>query len=289
MKSIIKAKDTVFIYPDKTKVELKGEFIVTKGERTTILGCNGSGKTTLYKGILGLMENVEGELLVLGIKPYKKFHTIRNRIGVVLQNTDEQIIAPTVYDDIALTLRNNSIPENEIKDRVDWILTELKLTGLAKKVPHYLSGGEKKKVILAGALVTNPEVLLLDEPFTGLDPRSKLSIVDMINHFCFAHGTTIVTTTHDMELVPDITDVTYVFSKGEILAKSKGVEVFQNFQLLDKANLVQPQLYQLFTRLIDMGLPINYPDNVEDGAEKIYTAYETKPSYIKNKNKIDYA
>lgn len=271
MEHVIKAKDIVFLYPDKTKVDLEGEFFAAKGKRTTILGSNGSGKTTLFKGIIGLMKNIEGELTVLGIKPYKKFHTIRNKIGVVLQNADEQIIAPTVYDDIALTLRNNRFPENEIKDRVDWILTELRLTELSKKIPHYLSGGEKKKVTLAGALVTNPEVLLLDEPFTGLDPKSKLSIIDIINHFNFKHGTSLITTTHDMELVSSISDTTFVFSKGRIAGMGRGSEIFQNPKLLAEANLIQPQLFELFTLLLDMGLPIDFPDNVSEAAQSIYS------------------
>lgn len=274
MEHIIQAKDIVFLYPDKTKVNLKGDFFAAKGKRTTILGSNGSGKTTLFRGIIGLMKNIEGELSVLGIKPYRKFHTIRNKIGVVLQNADEQIIAPTVYDDIALTLRNNNVSENEIKDRVDWILTELKLTDLAKKIPHYLSGGEKKKVTLAGALVTNPEILLLDEPFTGLDPKSKLSIIDIINHFNLKHGTTLITTTHDMELVSSISDTTFVFSKGKIAGVGKGVGVFRDSRLLAEANLVQPQLFELFTLLIEMGLPIEFPDTVTEAAQSIFAMYQ---------------
>lgn len=276
MEYVIKAKDIVFLYPDKTRVDLKGEFFAAKGKRTTILGSNGSGKTTLFKGIIGLMNNIEGELMVLNIKPYKKFHTIRNKIGVVLQNADEQIIAPTVYDDIALTLRNNRVPENEIKDRVDWILTELRLTELSKKVPHYLSGGEKKKVTLAGALVTNPDILLLDEPFTGLDPKSKLSIIEIINHFNYKHGTTLITTTHDMELVSSISDTTFVFCKGKISGVGRGAEIFQNPKLLAEANLIQPQLFELFTLLLNMGVPVEFPDTVAEAAQSIYSMYHGK-------------
>lgn len=274
MQYIVEAKDVKFIYPDKTKVELKGEFQAEKGKRTVILGCNGSGKTTLFKGIIGLMKSIEGEINVFGINPYKKFHTFRNKVGVVFQNSEEQIIAPTVFDDIALTLRNTNLPEKDIKERVEWILAELKLENLAKKVPHYLSGGEKKKVAIAGALVTNPEILLLDEPFNGLDPKSTMAIIDLINHFNQQHGTSLLITTHAMELVTFISDTTYVFNKGTITGKAQGAEIFKDSEVLKGANLIQPQVYQMFKHLIEMGVPVDYPDNPLDGAKKILEVYD---------------
>ncbi|QNO13645.1 energy-coupling factor ABC transporter ATP-binding protein [Alkalicella caledoniensis] len=281
MEHIVKAKDVTFIYPDKTKVQLMGEFVAEKGKRTVVLGCNGSGKTTLFKGIIGLMKSIEGELSVFDINPYKKFHTFREKVGVVFQNSDEQIIAPTVFDDIALTLRNNKLPEKEIKERVQWILSELNLEGLANKVPHYLSGGEKKKVAIAGALVTNPEILLLDEPFNGLDPKSTKSIIDLINHFNSHHGTSLIITTHAMELVSSISDITYVFNKGEVAGKARGAEIFKNQKLLTDASLIQPQLYQMFKELINMGFPIEYPESPLDGANKILEAHNNILNYKK--------
>ncbi len=275
MDYLIKVKDAVFQYPDKTDVSLHGEFNVAKGKRTVVLGSNGSGKTTLFKGIIGLMKLRDGSLDVLGMNPYKNFHLIREKIGVVLQNADEQIIAPTVYDDIALTLRNNRVSEQEIAERVSWIVKELGLEPLVKKIPHYLSGGEKKKVALAGALVTNPEILLLDEPFTGLDPKSKENIIELINHFNKQHGTTLLITTHEMELVSQLSDITYVFTKGKVSGCAAGSDIFHQGDLLKEANLIQPQLYEMFKYLIEKGYPVPYPKSPVDGADNIYKVYES--------------
>ncbi|HEY5517052.1 MAG TPA: ABC transporter ATP-binding protein, partial [Coriobacteriia bacterium] len=150
-------------YEDGTHVDLCGlEFTADRGSRVAILGPNGAGKTTMLFHILGLLAPQEGSVEVFGVDPSSRWADIRRRIGVVLQNVDEQIISPTVYDDVAFSPRQYGLPEAEVRELAESALALLDIEHLASRVPHNLSGGEKRKVALAGALVMRPELLVLD-------------------------------------------------------------------------------------------------------------------------------
>jgi len=183
MEPIIKVKCLKHVYPDRTEVNICGlDFVVNPGEKIVILGPNGAGKTTLLSHILGLLSPVDGTVEVMGLRPDKNFNTIRKNIGVVFQNVDEQIIGPRVYDDIAFTLRNERVDKKEIDERVKNVAGSLEIEHLLEKIPHYLSGGQKKKVALAGAMIMMPKILIMDEPFDALDPKSKTEMVNLLNH-----------------------------------------------------------------------------------------------------------
>ena len=269
MENVIQIRCIKHIYPDKTEVSLCGlDFIVDKGDRVVILGPNGSGKTTLLSHIFGLLKPVEGTVKVMGMDPSKNFNNIRKQIGVVFQNVDEQIIGPRVIDDIAFTPRNNGLSENEIKELVEDVSKQLGIESILNKIPHYLSGGQKKKVALAGALVTNPEILILDEPFDGLDPKSKMEMIDLLNRLNKEKGITIVITTHDINIVSYIADVIYVICNGQIVSKGNPKEIFEKTELLKESNLEPPILTELFSRLNRSGINVSIPDNIDE-AEKI--------------------
>jgi len=186
------------IYADRTQVHLCGlDFVVTQGQRVVILGPNGSGKSTLLYHILGLLEPNEGEVSVFGVNPARSFNKIRERVGVVLQNVDEQILAPTVWDDVSFSPRNYGYESHEVDRMVDAVLDEVGIAHLRNKVCHTLSGGEKRKVALAGALVLKPELLVMDEPFEGLDPRSKSDLATLLYDLHLKNGMTMVTATHE--------------------------------------------------------------------------------------------
>lgn len=274
---LIKVNCLKHIYPDKTEVSLCGlEFLVNKGERITLLGPNGSGKTTLLSHILGLLEPVDGTVEVMGVEPYKHFNKIRKHIGVVFQNVDEQIIGPRVYDDIAFTLRSDGHPQAEIDHKVMTAAQTLRIEPLLEKIPHYLSGGQKKKVALAGALAVMPEIIILDEPFDALDPKSKKEMIDIINHLNRTHGVTIITTTHDIDIVPQIADTIYVLSEGMIAAKGTPKKVFSDLELLEKAHLEPPTLTRLFTNLNKKGLSLQIPTTVEEAEALLLSLIEEK-------------
>jgi cobalt/nickel transport system ATP-binding protein len=182
MEHLIKVHCLRHVYPDKTEVNICGlDFVVNPGERVVILGPNGAGKTTLLSHILGLLAPVEGQVEVMGMQPHKQFNKVRKHIGVVFQNVEEQIIGPRVYDDIAFSLRNEGFDRKQVEERVESIASILGIEAILDKIPHYLSGGQKKKVALAGAISMLPEILILDEPFNGLDPKSKDEMIALLN------------------------------------------------------------------------------------------------------------
>jgi cobalt/nickel transport system ATP-binding protein len=243
------------------------DFVAERGERLVILGPNGCGKTTLLFHILGLLEPQEGEVSVFGVNPAREFHRIRERIGVLMQNTDEQILAPTVWDDVSFSPRNYGYPAAEVEKRVSAALAQVGITHLRDKVCHHLSGGEKRKVALAGALVLDPELLVLDEPFEGLDPASRSDLVALLNRLHAERGVTLVVATHDVNVVPEMADRVYVLVRGgEIVAQGPPRDVFADPALLRRSNIEPPVLAELFERLEALGLPLGRPMTVEEAA-----------------------
>lgn len=275
MSETVKVSCVRHVYPDKTEVSICGlDFVVHKGERIVILGHNGSGKTTLLLHILGLLKPVEGMVSVFGLSPSDDFKKIRKRVGVVFQNVDEQIIGPTVYDDIAFPLRNEGQAKDEVQRQVEEVGALLDICHIMNKIPHYLSGGQKKKVALAGALALSPELLIMDEPFDGLDPKSKKEIIDIINKLNSCKGVTTIITTHDINIVPYIADIIYILDKGKIIRSGGPEEIFQEIDTLGKANLEPPILVQLFSKLKDKGFDVGIPVNIEQAERELTTLIE---------------
>ena len=256
-------------YEDGTSVHLCGiDFVAHKGTRTALLGPNGSGKTTLLFHVLGLLRAQEGTVRVFGVDPATDWPAIRARIGVVLQNVDEQLLMPTVRDDVAFAPRQYGLPAEEVDSRVDVALELLGIAELADRVPHDLSGGEKRKVALAGALVMEPDLLVLDEPFEGLDPASRVGLVALIERLARARGTTIVMSTHDIDSVHELADYAYVLKPGgEIALRGTPAEVFANAETLAHSNIKPPVLAELFSALRRVDESAPEPQlSVEDAA-----------------------
>ena len=226
------------------------EFIADRGKRVAILGPNGAGKTTLLYHILGLLRSTEGTVRVFGVDPSRKWTSIRRRIGVVLQNVDEQLLAPTVADDVAFSPRQYGLPEDEVASRVEAALALLGIPELAKRVPHNLSGGEKRKVALAGALVMEPELLVLDEPLEGLDPESRAGLVELLTRLSREKNLTVILSTHDIDTVPELADYAYVLSPGGAIAmRGTPAELFSQAEMMRASNIRPPVLAELFAAL----------------------------------------
>ncbi len=255
-------------YPDRTQVHLCGlDFVVERGQRVVILGPNGCGKSTLLFHILGLLEPQEGEVSVFGVSPARQFERIRERIGVLLQNVEEQIIAPTVWDDVSYSPRSYGHGDAEVEKRVTAALEKVGIAHLRHKVCHHLSGGEKRKVALAGALVLDPELLVLDEPFEGLDPASRSELVALLNRLNREHGVTLVIATHDVNVVSQMADFVYVLLRGgEIVKHGSPAEIFGDPEMLRRSNIEPPVLDELFQRLEREGLALGHPHSIEEAA-----------------------
>jgi len=258
-------------YPDKTSVHLCGlDFVVAAGERVVVLGPNGCGKSTLLYHILGLLAPEEGEVRVFGVDPSRQFSKIRERVGVLLQDADEQIIAPTVWDDVSFSPRNYGYTSAEVHRKVAHVLERMGIAHLKHKVCHYLSGGEKRKVALAGALVLEPELLVLDEPFEGLDPTSRSEMVELLNGLNRDHGVSLVIATHDVQLVAPLADRVYVLKAGgEIVAQGPPFDLFQDLDLLRSSNIEPPVLAEVFQRLEALGYPLGRPQTPAEAAEQL--------------------
>jgi cobalt/nickel transport system ATP-binding protein len=251
------------------------DFVVHPGERVVILGPNGAGKTTLLSHVFGLLSPVEGSVKVMGLDPCKYFRVIRRNIGVVFQNVDEQIIGPTVYDDIAFTPRNERLSREEIDSRVMSVAKKVGIQDILNKIPHYLSGGQKKKVALAGAIVMSPKLLILDEPFDGLDPASKREMMVLLNQLNSENSTSLIVTTHDVNLVPYIADTVYVIYDGKIVMRGTPYEVFTQGDTLEAANLEPPVLVELFAYLKKRGYNTSIPTTLEQAKKQLDVLLKT--------------
>jgi len=266
------------VYADHTEVRLCGlEFRVHRGERVVVLGANGSGKTTLLNHLVGLLRPLEGGVKLFGYEPNRHFEHLRTKIGVVFQNVDEQIIGPTVWDDIAFMPKNMRLAPSEVEERVKRALNLMGIMHLKDKIPHYLSGGEKKKVALAGALVMEPEILVLDEPFNGLDPRSREEILELLVSVNKRTGSAAVVATHDVDLVSAFAETAYVIADGRIVFRGTPKEVFGQVQVLEKAKLKPPALFRLFQDLAREGLPVTPPLSVGEAKQQLQHLLGTVP------------
>jgi len=268
LEEIVRVSNLRFTYPDGTKLHFHGlDFVVHQGERVVILGPNGSGKSTLLFHLIGLFMASEGMISVFGVDPSKDYIKIRERIGVLLQNVENQIIAPTVWDDISFSPRNYGYKKEDVKRLVEDIIEKLDISHLRDKVPHYLSGGEKTKVGLAGALVTKPELLILDEPFEGLDPTCRMDLIGLLNRISRENETALIISTHNIDTVPLIANTVYLMAMGgEIVGRGSPKEIFTQLELLSKCHIEPPVLGALFFELRKYGINLDVSLTVEEAA-----------------------
>jgi len=276
MEKIVEIDCITHIYPDLTKVQICGlEFAVHRGERVSILGANGCGKTTLLKHLVGLLMPKDGSVRVFGMDPWKDYSKIREKIGVVMQDVDEQILGPTVYDDILFAPLNYGIPAAKAEALAQEVIESLHIENLQRKIVHYLSGGEKRKVALAGALVLKPELLILDEPFAGLDPLSRRELIQTLNALNRERQVTIIMTLHEVDLVPEVTDILYLMhGHGDISERGTPEEIFSRFKDLEHFNLDEPTLTKLFKGLRSEGLDFGDPLRLDDAIAAIKTHWD---------------
>lgn len=278
MDKVIEVKCFEHTYNDNTTVEMCGiDFIARRGEKIAILGPNGGGKTTLIKHIVGILKpNKHGIVNVLGVDPTKDFNKIRSRLGIVLQSVDEQLIGPTVLDDVLFSPLNYNYSHDEALKLANNALEMLNITHLKDKVIHYLSGGEKRKVALAGALVLNPELLILDEPFAALDMQSQIELVEIINNICKTLEITVILTTHDVNLVTKFADMVYLISSRHTSQKGTPKELFSQPGLLQQYNLEQPIIIQLFQELKKKNINLDVPSSLEEAVEILTASITNK-------------
>ena len=262
--TIISVKNVKFSYPAGVKAITDVSLEIQRGERVALLGPNGSGKSTLILLIAGLLSPERGEIKVLGEDTTSKFfQKLRQKIGIVFQDPDDQLFNQSVIDDVAYGPKNLRLPEGVISERCDHILEDIGIGHLKNRPPHRLSFGEKKKVSLATALVLRPELLILDEPTANLDLVSRRALIDLLNELN-AEGTTIVVSTHDVEALPELAERVIVVSHGSLLGGGEMHRVLQDVALLESAGLELPSIARLFTKLKGLGLVNEVPIKYEE-------------------------
>ena len=252
---------------------LKGVSLkIEKGEMVALLGKNGAGKSTLFLHLNGIYEPDEGKVFIDGeeLKYDKKsLLKFRQKVGIVFQNPDNQIFAPTVEEDVAFGPLNLGLSMEEVQDRVEEALVRVGMTGFEKTAPHHLSGGQKKRVAIAGILAMKPEIMVLDEPTAGLDPQGVTNLVKLLKELN-DEGITIIISTHEVDLVPQYANRVFVLVDGNLIAKGTPKEIFSQPDILEKANLKIPIVTELFQLIEQDGFDMegDYPLTIEEAREK---------------------
>ena len=239
-----------YSYPDGCKA-LKGVSLkIHKGERVAVLGPNGAGKSTLLMHINGLLTPTRGQVNVLGMHVEgSHLREVRRKVGFVFQDPNDQLFCPTLWEDVTFGPLNMGLSKVDIVQRAEEALRAVRLEGYGEKAPHHLSLGEKKRAAIATILAMNPEILVLDEPTANLDPESRRDLITLINNLHARRGVTIITATHDVNVIPLISDRLYILNGGNILTEGPVREVFSSSKLMKEARLELPTIAQVFNLL----------------------------------------
>lgn len=220
-----------------------------RGERIALLGTNGSGKTTLLNHLNGILKPSHGKILFDG-NPLKydakALLELRRRVGYVFQDPNDQLFAPTVKQDVAFGPLNLGYSTEKVKAIVAEAMETVGITQFAEKPPHFLSLGQKKRVALAGVLAMQPEVIIMDEPTSNLDPRATSEILHLLLQLNKDKSITLLLATHDVDMVPLFANRMFVLSKGKLVFDGTPKEAFSNGELIREVNLRSPRLTHLF-------------------------------------------
>ena len=209
-------------------------FSVQEGERAALIGANGAGKSTLLLALVGILEPASGQVSVCGLNiETKNLRQLRQKAALVFQNPDDQLFMPTVYEDIAFGPRNYGIAESLIKERADMVMGNLDIAHLAGRLAGKLSGGEKRLAALAGVLIMEPEIILLDEPSSFLDPRSRRRLIGILKGLT----QTLLVATHDTDLARQVCKRVILLKEGRIAADGKTSDILGNAELLEECGL----------------------------------------------------
>lgn len=245
--NIIETRDITYNYPDGTEALHKVDFKAEEGKIVALLGPNGAGKSTLFLHFNGILRPSSGNIKVNGeeVKYDKKsLMKVRQNVGIVFQNPDDQLFAPTVVEDVAFGPMNIGLSKEKVERRVHESLERVGMADFKNKAPHHLSGGQKKRVAIAGILAMKPKIMVLDEPTSGLDPKGASQILKILNELN-QEGMTIIISTHDVDLVPLYAYEVYIISDGRIIKKGSPQEVFEDIETIRNANLRLPRIAHL--------------------------------------------
>ena len=236
MTSVLQVHDLHFSYHDGLAALRGVSFQICEGDKVALVGPNGAGKSTLMLHLNGILHG-QGEVSVGGKRLTREnLPAIRSMVGLVFQNPDDQLFSPTVFEDVAFGPLHMGLPMEEVEARVEAALQAVRMTGFRDRLSHHLSVGEKKRIAIATVLSMDPQILVLDEPSAGLDPRARRTLINLLRELPI----TMLVSTHDMKLVQELFPRTIVMDEGQIVADGRTRDILENEELLTAHGLEKP-------------------------------------------------
>lgn len=267
---ILKAENVFFSYDDDNYFSLNDLSLeIKKGKKIAIMGPNGSGKSTFFFCCNGINKPSKGTIYFKGkpIKYNKKsLLELRKKIGIVFQDPDNQLFSASVYQEISFGPLNMGLSKEQTQKEVDQIIQHMEINSFSQKPTHTLSGGQKKQVSIADILVMHPELIILDEPASSLDPKHINILNNLINEMT-ENGITVIISTHDVDYALDWADEIILMKDGKVIHCGLPEEVFSNIKLLEQTNLNQPTALRLFNCLCKKGIlkqNLRIPRNIDE-------------------------
>lgn len=237
MHHTIEVTDLKFAYPDGRQALSGVNLMVAPGQKMALVGPNGAGKSTLLLHLNGILQGQEGAVAVAGMRlDNGNIGRIRAAVGLVFQNPDDQLFSPTVFDDVAFGPMHMGFDEHEVHHRVEDALAAVQMESYINRVSHHLSIGEKKRIAIATVLSMSPEILVLDEPTAGLDPRARRNLINLLRDL----EMTMLVSSHDMAMVAELFPVTAIMDEGKIVAEGETAVLLGDKSLLEKHGLEMP-------------------------------------------------
>ena len=246
---ILQVKDLSYTYGNEKEALKNINLDIYKGEKIAVLGSNGAGKSTFFLNINGVLTPSKGNIIYKGkVITKKDFNELRKSVGIVFQDADNQIIASTVLGEVSFGPMNLKLPKEEVKKRVYEAMEYMNITEFKDRPPHYLSGGEKKRVSIADIIAMDPEVIIFDEPTASLDPIN-ISMLEEVLEKLSKEEKTIMISTHDMDFAYRWADRIIVFDGGEIVEDGESLEVLKSVMNKETSNLKVPMLLEIVEEL----------------------------------------
>lgn len=248
-----------FTYPDGTQALKNINIEIEKGEKVAIIGPNGAGKSTLFSHFNGLTEPTSGCVKIEGKAiSFEKDELlkVRQKVGIVFQDPNDQLFAPTVKEDIAFGPMNLGLSYGEVEKRVEDALKMVGMENYEDKTPHHLSGGQQKRIAIAGIIAMKPEIMILDEPTAGLDPDGVEKVLNIMNQLN-KEGMTLIISSHDIDMISKYADKIFILYNGEIIDSGNKNKIFSDMELLKKAHLRTPITTEILYNLKESGLNVN--------------------------------
>lgn len=268
---LLQVKDLSFAY-EKKQVLRNISISISRGEKIAIMGSNGAGKSTFFLNLNGVLWPDGGEVILDGKRiDRKNIQELRRKVGFVFQDADSQIIASTVKTEISFGPMNLRLDREEVRKRVEAAISYLSLEELQDRPPHYLSGGEKKRVSIADILAMEPEILIFDEPMAALDPVNAQNVETILQNL-HKDGKTLLVATHDVDFAYRFADRILVFAEGRLIADGTPLEIFRKQEVMEQAHLRKPSMLTIWEALLDAQIVTeleNYPVTPNEAAKEI--------------------